>query len=75
MIRLARKRNWFPDAASGSTTARLSGLHVQIVDNDADIVEMIAMSGLAVYANIMADATGMEPDAMFAEVAGNAAAS
>ena len=36
---------------------------------DAEIVETIAMSGLAVYANIMADATGMEPDTMFAEVA------
>jgi uncharacterized peroxidase-related enzyme len=40
--------------------------------NDADIVEVIAMSGLAVYANIMADATGMEPDEMFAEIAGSA---
>ena len=37
---------------------------------DAEIVETIAMSGLAVYANIMADATGMEPDKMFDEVAG-----
>lgn len=30
-----------------------------------EIVELTAMSGLAVYANIMADATGMEADAMF----------
>ena len=30
-----------------------------------EILEIIAMSGLAVYANIIADATGMEPDAMF----------
>jgi uncharacterized peroxidase-related enzyme len=36
--------------------------------NDSDIVEVIAMSGLAVYANIMADAIGMEPDKMFAEL-------
>lgn len=32
---------------------------------DAEIVEVIGMSALAVYANIMADATGIEPDAMF----------
>jgi uncharacterized peroxidase-related enzyme len=31
----------------------------------SQIVEVIAMSGLAVYANIMADATAMEPDKMF----------
>lgn len=30
-----------------------------------EIVELTAMSGLAVYANIMADATGMEADAVF----------
>jgi uncharacterized peroxidase-related enzyme len=29
-------------------------------------LELIAMSGLAVYANIMADATAMEPDEIFA---------
>ena len=32
-----------------------------------EIVELIAMSALAVYANIIADATGMSPDAMFNE--------
>lgn len=32
---------------------------------ESAIVELIAMSGLAVYANIMADATAMEPDTMF----------
>ena len=32
----------------------------------AEIVELIAMSGLAVYANIIADATGMQADAIFA---------
>lgn len=31
----------------------------------ADILEVISMSGVAVYANIMADATGMEADEMF----------
>jgi alkylhydroperoxidase family enzyme len=30
-----------------------------------EIVEAIAMSALAVYANIMADATGVEDDVMF----------
>jgi len=33
--------------------------------NSAEIMEIIAMSALAVYANIIADATAMEPDAMF----------
>lgn len=31
----------------------------------SEIVELVAMSGLAVYANIMADATAMEADKMF----------
>jgi hypothetical protein len=31
----------------------------------AEILELIAMSTLAVYANILADATGMEADPMF----------
>lgn len=31
----------------------------------SEIVEIIAMSAFAVYANIIADATGMEPDGMF----------
>jgi hypothetical protein len=31
-------------------------------------LELIAMAGLAVYANIMADATGMEADAIFASL-------
>lgn len=39
-----------------------------------EILELIAMSGLAVYANIMADATAVEPDAMFAEVGAAAGA-
>jgi uncharacterized peroxidase-related enzyme len=33
--------------------------------SQSEIVELVAMSGLAVYANIMADASAMEPDAMF----------
>ena len=35
---------------------------------DAEIMEVIAMSALAVYANIIADATAMEPDEMFAAI-------
>jgi alkylhydroperoxidase family enzyme len=31
----------------------------------SEILELIAMSALAVYANILADATEMEADAMF----------
>ena len=31
----------------------------------SEIMEVVAMSALAVYANIIADATGMEPDEMF----------
>jgi uncharacterized peroxidase-related enzyme len=33
--------------------------------NQAEILELIAMSAVAVYANIIADATAMEEDAMF----------
>ncbi len=36
--------------------------------DDAEIIELIAMSGLAVYANIMADATAVPADAMFARI-------
>lgn len=36
---------------------------------DAELMELIAMSALAVYANIIADATGVEPDAIFAQIA------
>ena len=32
-----------------------------------EIIEIISMSALAVYANIIADATGMEVDAMFSQ--------
>jgi uncharacterized peroxidase-related enzyme len=33
----------------------------------AEIMELIAMAALAVYANILADATGMEADEMFSQ--------
>ena len=34
----------------------------------SEIVEIIGMSALAVYANIIADATAMEPDEMFGSI-------
>ena len=33
--------------------------------NQSAVIELVAMSGLALYANIMADATAMESDKMF----------
>jgi len=36
--------------------------------SQSQIVEIISMSALAVYANIIADATAMEPDRMFEEI-------
>ncbi|HYQ18610.1 MAG TPA: hypothetical protein VEQ58_22695, partial [Polyangiaceae bacterium] len=33
----------------------------------SEITEIISMSALAVYANVIADATGMEPDSMFSQ--------
>jgi len=36
--------------------------------SQSEIMEVIAMSAFAVYANIIADATAMEPDQMFATV-------
>jgi len=35
---------------------------------ESEIVEIVSMSALAVYANIIADATAMEPDAIFAKL-------
>jgi uncharacterized peroxidase-related enzyme len=52
----------------GLTTADFDRLHGHGL-REPEIVELIAMAGLAVYANIMADATGMEADGMFAAVA------
>jgi len=42
---------------------------------ESEIVELIGMSALAVYANIMADATGMDADAMFETVGQSTTAS
>ena len=37
----------------------------QVGLKQSEIMELIAMSALSVYANIIADATGMEDDEMF----------
>jgi hypothetical protein len=36
--------------------------------NDEDIMELISVIGMAVYLNIVADATGVTPDDMFFQV-------
>ena len=54
--------------SQGVTEADLQPLHMHGLGM-SEIVELISMAGLAVYANIMADATGAEPDEMFDEVA------
>jgi hypothetical protein len=41
--------------------ANIAG-RILMVEDDYDLV---AISGLAIYANVMADATAMEPDKMF----------
>jgi uncharacterized peroxidase-related enzyme len=53
----------------GLTDADFERLNSHGLDQ-SEIVELMAMAGLAVYANIMADATAVEADAMFEEVSG-----
>ena len=61
IIRFAVKCARSPQALDDADFARLRvhGL------NDAELTELIAMSGLAIYANTLADATQIEPDSMF----------
>jgi uncharacterized peroxidase-related enzyme len=47
--------------------ADFSGLRTHGL-KQSEMVEIIAMSAFAVYANIIADATNMEPDEMFSKV-------
>lgn len=54
------------------TEADMAGLRAHGL-NESKIVEIIAMSGLAVYANIMADATAVDADGMFETVSAPAA--
>jgi len=51
----------------GLTTQDFDGLKAHGL-RQSEIVELIAMAGLAVYANILADATGMQADAMFGQL-------
>jgi uncharacterized peroxidase-related enzyme len=51
----------------GLTRADFDKLKEQGLDQ-AEIMELVAMSALAVYANIIADATAMEADAIFDEI-------
>jgi len=46
------------------TKADFDGLRAHGL-RESDIVEVISMSALAVYANIVADATAVPPDGMF----------
>jgi uncharacterized peroxidase-related enzyme len=64
MIRFAVKCSHDPQGLTQDDyeTLRRHGL------TQSEIVEIIAMSALAVYANIVADATAMEDDPMFATI-------
>jgi uncharacterized peroxidase-related enzyme len=53
-----------PQSLTEENFSRLQDLGLK----QSEIVELIAMAGLAVYANIMADATKLEPDDMFETV-------
>ena len=64
MIHFALKCSRDPRSVSAEDHAKLR----QHGMSESEIVELIAMAGLAVYANIMADAIGMEPDRMFNEI-------
>jgi uncharacterized peroxidase-related enzyme len=61
MILFALKCAREPQSLTGADYDRLRARKL----SQSEIVELIAMSGLAVYANIMADATGMAADEMF----------
>jgi len=49
------------------TKADFDGLRAHGL-RESEIVELISMAGLAVYANIMADATAVPPDDMFGQL-------
>jgi uncharacterized peroxidase-related enzyme len=68
MIAFCRKCARDPQSISAADheTLRRHGLGY------SEIVELIAMSAFAVYANIIADATAMEPDEMFGQLSGAA---
>jgi uncharacterized peroxidase-related enzyme len=61
MIRFAVKCSRDPQSLTTEDFDQLRNLGLK----QSEIVEIIGMSALAVYANIIADATAMEPDDMF----------
>lgn len=61
LLRFAVKCARNPQSIDDADYATLRGHGL----SQAEIVEAVAMSALAVYANILADATGVEDDAMF----------
>ena len=63
MVRFALKCSRDPRTPSAADFDSLRGAGL----SQGGIVELIAMSALAGYANIIADATGMEPDEMFGD--------
>jgi alkylhydroperoxidase family enzyme len=65
MMLFALKCSRAPRSVTSSDHARLQSFGL----SEKEILEIISMAGLAVYANIVADATGMEADEMFADYA------
>ena len=68
MVLFALKCSRNPRSLVDRDFAGLYGLGL----SQSEVVELIAMSAFAVYANIMADATAMEADEMFASVGAKA---
>jgi uncharacterized peroxidase-related enzyme len=64
MVEFGLKCSRAPQSLSELDFQRLRGHGLR----EPEILELISMSALAVYANIMADATGVEPDAMFSQL-------
>jgi alkylhydroperoxidase family enzyme len=64
MILFALKCSKTPQGLLDSDMAKLYSHGL----NTSQVMELIAMSAFAVYANIIADATAMEPDDMFSKV-------
>ena len=61
IVGFARKCPSAPQSITAQDHGRLGDCGL----SRSQVLELIAMSGLAVYANIMADATAMEPDEAF----------
>jgi len=61
MIEFGLKASRDPQSVSPQDLARLRSYGL----SDIEAMELIGMAAFAVYANIIADATGMQPDEMF----------